>query len=77
MSDIPENPESNAATPAPKPEGGAAIPWHQRLRMASRAAWAREDQLFLLVAVIIGLFSGLSSSLPSQAIAVLPRGSLR
>jgi chloride channel protein, CIC family len=60
MTDTPDNPDTAAAAAPPAAAATlTAPPWHERLRLASRAAWAREDQLFLLVAVIVGLFSGL------------------
>src|SRR5512142_767612 len=59
MSDTPDNPVATTPTSEAPPAVPPSLPWLERLRMASRAAWAREDQMFLLVAVIIGLFSGL------------------
>lgn len=58
MSNIPESNETKTSATSTA-ANRQSLAWIQRLRMASRAAWAREDQMFLLVAVIIGLFSGL------------------
>jgi CIC family chloride channel protein len=60
VSDSVNNAEPRAAVDAPSQE----VPdlrgsLRERLARVSRAVWMGEDQLFLLVAVIIGLFSGL------------------
>lgn len=60
MSDPIQNPEAPAAvepSAAKQTSLGAAL--LDRLRRTSQLLWLREEQLFLLVAVIIGLFSGL------------------
>jgi chloride channel protein, CIC family len=60
VNDLVNSAEARAAVDAPAaktPELAASL--RERLRLASRVAWLNEEQLFLLVAVIIGLFSGL------------------
>ena len=60
MSDSVHNAEAQVAVDAPAeetPSLGASL--RERLSRASRVAWMGEEQLFLFVAVIIGLFSGL------------------
>lgn len=62
MNDPAKIPEAGAEADAVKAAARpAAIPvlLRERLRRASRVLWLGEEQLFLLVAVIIGLFSGL------------------
>ncbi len=60
MSAEPDN-VKDATVIAPESEAPKSqnFRWQEQLRQFSRAVWAREEQLFLLVAVIIGLFSGL------------------
>lgn len=53
----PEAPATAALPPAKTPRIAVAL--RERLRRFSRIRWLGEEQLFLLVAVIIGLFSGL------------------
>jgi chloride channel protein, CIC family len=60
VNDSTTNPAARVAVEAPTEETpGPAASLRERLRLASRVAWLGEEQLFLLVAVIIGLFSGL------------------
>ena len=60
MSDSLNNAETRAAVDAPAQEvTDLRGSLRERLARISRAVWMGEDQLFLLVAVIIGLFSGL------------------
>ncbi|HET7840628.1 MAG TPA: chloride channel protein [Terriglobia bacterium] len=59
MSAIPDHAKDPAAIAPTADTPPQTAPWHEQLRQFSRAVWAREEQLFLLVAVIIGLFSGL------------------
>jgi chloride channel protein, CIC family len=60
MSDSANNAEARVAVDSPAGESAAlGASLRERLSRASRVAWLGEEQLFLFVAVIIGLFSGL------------------